>query len=94
MVEQRKRVARGSRRASKRCRTCAARILWCVTESGRPMPVDFEPSDEGNIAITPQDDGTWLAVVAGPLEQVEGASRIRRTSHFATCPNAAQHRRR
>jgi hypothetical protein len=80
------------RQAAKRCRSCGAPIIWCVTESGRKMPVDFAPTPSGNVAIRPADGG-WEAIVAGPLEPVDGCTSIRRTSHFATCPDAQKHRR-
>lgn len=76
-----------------RCRSCRAKIIWTLTERGSRMPVDFDPSPEGNVAIRPREDGGWESVIAGPLEPVEGCTAVRRTSHFATCKFADQHRR-
>jgi hypothetical protein len=64
------------------CRTCHTPIIWAKTPSGRPMPLDAEPSPQGNIVL--RMDG--IAIVGG-----EGS--LRYTSHFANCPQAAQHRR-
>ncbi len=36
----------------------------------------------------------WEAIIAGPLEPVDGCSGVRRKSHFATCPEASKHRRK
>jgi len=77
------------------CKSCGAPILWAKTEQGHKIPIDEGPTLDGNIAIQPTDDRKgWLAFVAGPLEAVPGSSSIRRKSHFATCPNAAKHRRK
>jgi hypothetical protein len=48
------------------------------------MPLDPEPSEEGNV------------VILGELARVLAAGETgepRFLSHFATCPNAAQHRK-
>jgi hypothetical protein len=72
------------------CRSCPARIVWCVTEAGKRMPVDAEPVPNGNVELRDQGHQV-LAVVHGqpPL----GVDRLH-LSHFATCPRAADHRRR
>lgn len=52
------------------------------------MPLDAEPSQDGNVRLA---DGR--AEVLGPLEAT--ASReVLYLSHFATCPQAASHRKR
>lgn len=34
------------------CRHCGARIRWVVTaKRGKPMPLDAEPSPEGNVVL-------------------------------------------
>lgn len=63
-----------------RCRSCGAEIRWAKSEQGKAMPLDAEP--EKRIV----------------LDEVEGRDPIGRvvtvyTSHFVTCPNAAQHRK-
>jgi hypothetical protein len=66
------------------------------------MPVDVEPVADGNVEIVdrtrrPGDDD-WTPVVR-VLKKGEGASLPgipapdRFKSHFATCPDADQHRR-
>ncbi len=77
------------------CRSCQAKILWAITPAGKRMPVDHAPSDDGNILLVHTAMDTPLAVVLSK-EGLEMASRSPmglRTSHFATCPNAEEHRR-
>jgi hypothetical protein len=62
------------------CRSCGAPILWVFTEGGKRMPVDAKPAS---------------GLVLDDPESPTPTARIRRvyTSHFATCPQAAQHRK-
>jgi len=77
-----------------RCSTCRAPIRWTVTEHGKAMPVDYAPVRGGNIVL--RDEGTrTVAIVAQPLlETPEERARPHYLSHFVTCPNAAQFRRK
>lgn len=82
------------------CRSCAAPIVWVeMVETGKRMPVDAQP-------VQPAAFDQMLGLVAVPDHPVEkslvvsqyttiGQLRDRRlhVSHFATCPNAAIHRR-
>jgi len=68
------------------CRTCEAPILWAETPYGRPMPLDADP----------HPDGKWTFVAGKAWQAGEEDRRLHRPlrkSHFATCPNASQHRR-
>jgi hypothetical protein len=62
------------------------------TSSGKAMPLDAEPDDgKGNIAVSAAGVAD---VLAGVLLADAAAAKIPlHTSHFATCPNAAQHRK-
>lgn len=87
------------------CASCKAPIIWAVTErNGKPMPVDSDPLEGGNILLSHCGLGEPpVALVQGPLE-IEGL-RVQHDrspdlgplrlfiSHFATCPNADQHRK-
>lgn len=64
------------------CGSCGAEVEWVVTAKGRRMPLDAIAVGGGNVRVV---DG--VAVVGAP-----GFGD--RVSHFATCPNAAKHRRR
>jgi len=68
------------------CRTCEAAIVWAHTSSGKAMPLDAKPCEDGDLEIV---DG--LAVKVG-LFTPPGGPRWK--SHFATCPQAKAHRRR
>ncbi len=76
-----------------RCSTCNAPIIWAVTERARDMPVDVEPVADGNISL--QDRGQGMAPLARVLSVAKRFGRTGlRQSHFASCKDAAQHRRR
>lgn len=69
------------------CGSCKRPIIWAVTEKGKRIPVDVETVPEGNVVL---EDRPGHA----PLARVVGKGRGDRISHFATCPNAKEHRRR
>lgn len=75
------------------CSSCKAPIRWKeIGDAGKQHPVDVRPAPNGNILI--QDDGT-ARIVSRPELDTLRASRVPLfLSHFATCPNAAQHRKR
>jgi hypothetical protein len=62
------------------------------------MPVDPDPVPDGNLVLTPggaaiSSHDVPLAAVVDPAQPtLDDPPRYR--SHFATCPNADQHRRR
>ena len=65
--------------------------MWALTEAGKRMPLDPDPVDGGNIVLTreAESNGTPLAAYVPADPGV-----MRHVSHFATCPNADQHRKR
>jgi len=66
-----------------RCRSCGAQIEWTLTAKGRRMPLDVDERADGNLVV--DDAHRAVSVPAGTGN---------RTSHFATCPNAGEHRTR
>jgi len=62
------------------CRSCQAEIRWITTEAGRQAPVDARP--EKRFIIEDR--------LAGEVGRLVDAY----VSHFATCPDADQHRTR
>lgn len=62
------------------CRSCGAPIEWAVTTKGKRIPLDPGTFPDGNIDLV---DGVALVYMA------TGGRR----SHFASCPNSAQHRK-
>lgn len=87
-----------------RCRSCSASVVWVKTTAGKAMPCDPElfalVPGEGSVTAVTVDGVTVRGErVFGPLEPgTTGVSAkfpvlLVRTSHFATCPNAARHRK-
>jgi hypothetical protein len=76
-----------------RCRSCRAPIRWVLSEKGRRMPLDPEPyqgdSPRGLFVLRSGDRGE-VAMAATPDAFPEEPHY---RSHFASCPNAARHRR-
>ena len=90
---------------SARCRSCGARIVWARTHSGRRIPLDAVPdSKRGNVVL---DGGRALVFASAEAAAREISERqavramparserpvSQHTAHFATCPDAARHRR-
>ena len=74
------------------CRSCDAAIRWAVSDaSGKRMPIDAEPVPAGNLAVR-LDEGV-LRARSAPADAKLSAGEKRGVSHFATCPDADQHRR-
>jgi hypothetical protein len=77
------------------CSSCGARIIWATTARSKAMPVDAEPVADGNIRLDDRGQGRAplaIVVTAGQADMF-GSDESRRTSHFATCPQADEHRR-
>lgn len=74
------------------CRSCNALIIWGRTRNDVSMPVDAEPTDDGNVLIHP--DGT--VDVLGPLELLchDRDAEPLRMPHHATCPDGPAWSRR
>jgi hypothetical protein len=77
-----------------RCGSCGRAIRWVTTENGKAMPLDCDPTPDGNVIPIPQGEGIEsLAHVLRKDEQPpEGTRRF--TTHWQTCPTAVQHRGR
>jgi hypothetical protein len=76
------------RPANLRCRSCGAPIFWGRTALGRAVPLNAEPVsglESGHYAVSWPDDGKGdaLAIHRAAIH----------LTHFATCPNAASHRK-
>jgi hypothetical protein len=75
---------------------CGRDIVWAKTNKAKWMPVDLEPSPDGNVVLR------WAAGMEAPQATVLTAAQHRqrqllmgslRNSHFATCPDAERFRR-
>lgn len=72
-------VILSTRREGRPCESCGAPLVWYRTKKGEPMPC--------NADVKPH-------VQDGLLGPPEFGLIDAKYSHFATCPNAAQHRKR
>lgn len=80
------------------CRSCRAEVLWVEWASGKRMPVDATPDNrplpKGGDIVLAVRGGLFGKLVAEKFDtNAHGFARNRYTSHFATCPNANEHRR-
>lgn len=85
---------------SAHCRSCGAEIFWAVTESGKAMPIDAKPTSTGNLVLRDHTDNVGtVQVLDSPMTVLDAKKAGARddeprfTSHFATCPNSASHRK-
>lgn len=77
---------------SARCRSCAAPIRWVVTQKGNRMPVDAEPDlERGNVLVDNFGNAVYLTAEQRQRYIEKGGKKLY-LSHFASCPNASQHR--
>ena len=65
-----------------RCKSCQAPITWAVTEGGKKIPLDAASKERRACVIGEEPDGSPGVAI-----------RDTYLSHFATCPDAAKHRR-
>lgn len=77
----------------RRCQSCNAEVIWCVTHKGKRMPVDAEPVEGGNVRL--RLDGERVIAEYPGKEHPEffEEDRARYVSHFSSCPHSAQWRR-
>lgn len=66
--------------------------MWAETEKGRRIPIDPEPVSDGNIVLHHRSN--FQPPLALVRFSVPTKAETRYKSHFATCPNAAKHRKR
>lgn len=85
-------------RANGTCKSCEAPIRWAVFED-KPgaFPLDPFPTVDGNISVVDWRPATNTRAIATPVCAIKPGPRAvtsyRYTSHFATCPDANEHRK-
>lgn len=76
-----------------KCRSCPALVVWAAhRRTGKPAPLDAEPTNKGNCVL----DGDGKYHVLGKLEERQAAvlnGVELRTNHFQTCDNPERFRR-
>lgn len=75
--------------ADANCRSCGAPIVWAHTVGGMRLPVDLALVAGGNVVL---DRTPGVGLVATYTKPDPAIARY--LSHFATCPDAAEWRRR
>lgn len=76
-----------------KCRSCDAEIEWGLL-NGRHHPLDIEPNPAGNLVETPIIEQGGRVVRTITKANPAPSDGVIRMSHFASCPNREQHRRR
>lgn len=66
------------------CRSCGAEIVWAKTEHGRTIPLDAKP--ERRFVLNAGEGISFDSTTIARSVPTFG-------SHFATCPNADEHRK-
>lgn len=79
--------------ATQTCRSCQAEILWVVTQKGKRMPLDVEPSEEGTFVKDRIDENGDKRVRFVPEGERATIGKPLYTTHFVTCPDSALHRK-
>ena len=78
------------------CRSCGAPIIFITSAKGHRMPLDAEPvtywqKTGGNKKVVTPNGEVISCELEGDPQKATGIGYV---SHFATCPNAKEHRRR
>lgn len=75
--------------------TCEATIIWARTEAGKLLPLDAEPSDNGNVRYSPAAVGSGRAQVLGAKAAAEARAAGEKLflPHFVTCPDRDRFKR-
>jgi hypothetical protein len=73
-----------------KCKSCGTEMIWAKTPAGKLMPLDRTPTADGMWALD-EAEGACYFVSPGSFAFFDGP---RHHSHFATCPDAAKHRKR
>ena len=79
------------------CSSCKAEILWATTTRDKALCLDLKPNEAGVWVVRLQSaegGGVKVRCFHRAVGQLLEPGEKRRTSHWATCPNADQHRRK
>lgn len=72
------------------CKSCGKPILWTKSTNGKAMPIDPDPSPNGNIFLK---GGEALVLTKYSVEGQRKLGNPLYTAHFVTCEYAKKHRR-
>lgn len=65
------------------CKDCGAEVIWTRTVNNKWMPVNKNPSKEGQVTL--QDNGKEPPLAM--YHTIKGRGVTYYVPHFATCPN-------
>lgn len=79
-----------------KCKACGAPIIWVGMQSGKSMPCDAQQvvywqSKTGKSTVITPNGETYRADLTGDIELATGIGYI---PHWATCPQAANFKKR
>jgi hypothetical protein len=76
------------------CQSCGASFFWAIHErTGRPAPVNADPTADGNIAIRFETAHNGIQAVYRVLGKSENYDGARYTNHWMDCPDREEWRR-
>ena len=75
-----------------KCFSCGAIVIWCHTTSGGRMPVNAEPSPNGNLMM--HENGAIEALNRAEVVKAKAAGMPLYLSHFATCSAPSKYRKK
>lgn len=73
------------------CGACKERIIWAKTTAGRSMPLNPDPSPDGNVMLI-EGVATVLGKHTSEDVRLSGSEPLY-VAHWSTCPNAADFRK-
>lgn len=77
------------------CSSCSAAVIWAITaKNNKRMPVDAAPTPDGSIMLVASKTRPGVTIAVVVPESERAAHTELRKSHFATCPNSMQHRKK
>lgn len=75
---------------TQQCKSCYARIIWARTDKGVATPVDEKPVAGAHFVLEVEDPRDAPVV----RKVTNGKPGPRYQTHWSTCPNADDHRRK
>lgn len=82
---------------SEKCRSCGAPILWAITNRGKRIPLDAEPTFRGNMVVeakSVEQNGHMVEQLhANVVSPLFDSKQNRYMPHHASCPDAKRWRR-
>lgn len=72
-------------RANTTCRHCALPIRWALTTTGKHIPLDPHPVEDGNVWIDRFEAGVPVVAVELTGDVIPVSVPLRYISHLVTC---------